>query len=374
MVASGYTGSASSGGGDGLTQEEADALYLPIDADLFTQAEADTLYLAADADLFTQAEADALYLASDTDLFTQDEADARYLPLANAVVSDSTLTVKKSDNSAGIRLRSTGGAVDLDKMNGDIVVSSFAGPQFAGTQTGLQRWRDNGTTLAGLTEFGDTVYGGQQAIDAADGVAKLGAKNSLANLRFAGYQAAAGAPSSGTWTTGDIVLDSAGILHRCTAGGTPGTWTSGTATVAHGYLSSGDLTAAADADWTVVSGLTMPIAAAVGDEVAVTINCLMDINGGTDFYDLVVIVDGAIVRYAGTGTGSPTAAGEGDPALYPDVDVRFRGTTSSMAFTVTSGDLDDGQVVFALAHKGAGSSKVLASTNYPFRWTARNDH
>lgn len=153
-------------------------------------------------------------------------ADAALPKLAGEVV-DSTLTVRRGDNSAGIRLRSSGGAVDFDKMNGDIIVGSFAGPGFTGTQTNLQRWRNNGTTLVGLTEFGTTAYAGEQAIDATAGVAKLGAKNGLSNIQLAGRRATAGAPTTGTWATGDEVHDSAGIRWLCTTGGTPGTWTSG---------------------------------------------------------------------------------------------------------------------------------------------------
>lgn len=152
-------------------------------------------------------------------------ATATYLPKVAGEVVDSTLVVRKGDDSSGIRMRATGGAVDYDKMNGDIVVSSFAGPGFTGTQTGLQRWRATGSTFAGLTEFGDTIYGGQQSIDAAAGVALLGAKNSLANLRLCGRKLTGGAPTTGTWTAGDLIIDSAGVWHLCTTGGSPGTWT-----------------------------------------------------------------------------------------------------------------------------------------------------
>ncbi len=33
-----------------------------------------------------------------------------------------------------------------------------------------------------------------------------------------------GAPASGTWIAGTIIIDSAGVLWKCTASGTPGTW------------------------------------------------------------------------------------------------------------------------------------------------------
>jgi hypothetical protein len=36
--------------------------------------------------------------------------------------------------------------------------------------------------------------------------------------------AGAGAPSAGTWIRGTLVIDSADVLWQCTASGTPGTW------------------------------------------------------------------------------------------------------------------------------------------------------
>jgi hypothetical protein len=142
-------------------------------------------------------------------------------------IINSTLVIRKADWSAALRFRSTGGAVDID-LAGTVVISSFAGiPEdvFGGTQTGLMRLRaGSGVTLAGLTEFGQNEYGGQQQIDAAGGTANLGAKNGATNLKLGGFLDIAGAPTAGTWATGDVVMTRTGI-YRCSAGGTPGTWT-----------------------------------------------------------------------------------------------------------------------------------------------------
>jgi hypothetical protein len=163
---------------------------------------------------------------SDTDkpvsTATQLALDAK-LDADGGEIVDSTLTIRKSDNSSAVRFRSTGGAVDIDKLSGDVVISSFSGAGFTGTQTGLVRFRDTGVTVAGLTEFGGTVYQGQQSVDAAGGTANLGAKNTLTNLRIAGFKATFGAPLTGDWATGDVVLATDGIW-RCTTGGTPGVW------------------------------------------------------------------------------------------------------------------------------------------------------
>jgi len=55
----------------------------------------------------------------------------------------------------------------------------------------------------------------------------LVASYSLAQFIFRGKQATTGAPSSGTWLAGDVVMDSVGVLYLCTVGGTSGTWVGG---------------------------------------------------------------------------------------------------------------------------------------------------
>lgn len=156
---------------------------------------------------------------------TQTELDTK-LDKDSGVVVDSTLTVRKSDFSSAMRLRSTGGAVDFDKTNGDILVTSFAGPGFTGVETALQRWRANGSTFAGYTEFGDTVYGGAQFVDGQNGTSKfnLASGSGMSPLIFMGRKGTSGAPSSGAWDAGMAVLDSDGRVWYCTVSGTPGTW------------------------------------------------------------------------------------------------------------------------------------------------------
>jgi hypothetical protein len=168
-------------------------------------------------------EADISNLISDE---TFNEGMEEKLDKVNGVVTDSTFTVKKGDNSSGIRVRATGGAVDFDKTNGDILVTNFAGPGFSGVETGLQRWRADGNTFAGYTEFGDTVYGGAQYVDGANGTAKLNLATGtgLAPLIFMGRKATPGAPTTGSWEVGNAVLDSASVWWYCTVAGTPGTW------------------------------------------------------------------------------------------------------------------------------------------------------
>ncbi len=55
-------------------------------------------------------------------------------------------------------------------------------------------------------------------------LAATATKNGLADARLRGFKATPGAPSTGTWVAGDVVMDSAKVLWRCTTDGTPGTW------------------------------------------------------------------------------------------------------------------------------------------------------
>lgn len=143
------------------------------------------------------------------------------IPKANGEVVDSTLTVRKADGSSAIRLRSTGGAVDYD-IHGDIIVGSWAEVGFTGVQTQLQRWRGDGSTFAGKTFFGSSVYAEESYVD--PGVeALLGGKGDAIGLRLVGYLAGVGNPTAGTWAVGDVIARDDG-LRRCAVAGTPGTW------------------------------------------------------------------------------------------------------------------------------------------------------
>jgi hypothetical protein len=140
-------------------------------------------------------------------------------------VNGANLTVARQDGTGAFRFRVTGGGLDLEIAGLDVVVSSWSNPDFTGTQHNIARWESAGPHMVGKTQFGTSPFDAVHTIDAGTGVASLGAKNGLVNLGFAGFKGTSGAPSTGTWATGDVVLDSAGAWHRCTAGGTPGTWT-----------------------------------------------------------------------------------------------------------------------------------------------------
>lgn len=56
------------------------------------------------------------------------------------------------------------------------------------------------------------------------GIQVGGNYNSLTPVTLRGRRTSTGAPTSGSWTAGDVVMDSAGVLWLCTVGGAPGTW------------------------------------------------------------------------------------------------------------------------------------------------------
>jgi hypothetical protein len=60
---------------------------------------------------------------------------------------------------------------------------------------------------------------------------------------YAGMSTVTGAPTTGTWNTGNYVVDGLGRIYTCTAGGTPGTWVAG-ASVGASFQSFSDSSAA----------------------------------------------------------------------------------------------------------------------------------
>ncbi|MGW2720849.1 hypothetical protein [Streptomyces sp. NPDC001492] len=152
-------------------------------------------------------------------------------PLAGATftgdvaVNGANLTVKRGDGTGAYRLRVTGGGLDFEIAGLDVFISKWANADFSGAQSNVMRWEAAGPHLIGRVQFGTGAFDNVHDIDSGTGVAALGKKNGLANIRLAGFKGTAGAPTTGTWTAGDVVLDSAGAWHLCTASGTPGSWT-----------------------------------------------------------------------------------------------------------------------------------------------------
>lgn len=188
--------------------------------------------------------------------------DADYLSLDGGEIVG-TVRIRDAGNTKSYRLRTSGGNLDLDAAGAKLVFSVFTNPDLTGTQrtylvlengasiaqaVGMWQWRvgpDGAETARidgtnGSADFTGRVEVGSHALDPATGVAELGSKNSLSQMRLAGFKGTSGAPTTGTWATGDVVLDTAGAWHLCTAGGTPGTWLSPLAGRMLAYYWDGD--------------------------------------------------------------------------------------------------------------------------------------
>jgi len=145
----------------------------------------------------------------------------------NAQVSNGDLTV--SDTAKGYRFRRGGSALDLEATGADLLISNWSGASFNGSQRAYLRLSADAQNIqvAGPVESVAALYGAAvHKLDPATGVAALGQRNSLANIRLTGRRTTAGPPTTGTWDASDTVQDSAGAWWLCTADGTPGTWVS----------------------------------------------------------------------------------------------------------------------------------------------------
>ena len=149
------------------------------------------------------------------------------LPLDGGIITGN-LTVRRADGLGGYRLRTTGGELDLEIAGKDVYISHWAGADFEGEQKNLLRLGHGGPHFIGRSTFGAATHDAIHALDATTGVAELGARNSLARVRVSGRRATAGPPTTEAWDEGDTVQDVTGAWWLCTAGGTPGTWTSPT--------------------------------------------------------------------------------------------------------------------------------------------------
>ncbi len=150
-----------------------------------------------------------------------------YLPLTGGTVTGN-VTVQGAGGTKSYGFRTSGSNLDLEGAGADIFLSVWSGAGATGTQRNYARL-EAGAGLAhalGRWLFAAGAFDGTGVadLDPATGVAGLGAKNGLANIQFCGYKATSGAPTTGTWNAGDLVLDSTKTWRLCTVGGTPGTW------------------------------------------------------------------------------------------------------------------------------------------------------
>jgi len=128
----------------------------------------------------------------------------------------------------------------------------------------------NGGVLDGVRRIGAAV----RSLSITGGIsgAPLGVRLFGAN--------ASGAPKTGTWKAGDMVPDRTGVIWICTAGGTPGTWTSAAALALPltGGTMSGAIAMGANKVTGLANGSGAQDAAAFGQ-----INALLATTGASGF-------------------------------------------------------------------------------------------
>lgn len=145
--------------------------------------------------------------------------------------------------------------------------------------------------------------------------------------------------------------------------------------VRRAYVTSGNIIIpSTGGTWAALTGMELDLPAAVGDYVELTASFMYQ-PAAASFIDAAVISGATLKRYASSGGSSPTTAngtGEGDPSLY-SAPGTYRTSGFHFGFTVAAGDLDTGNVRFVMAALSGGAGAALyASTDYPFRWTAKN--
>lgn len=115
------------------------------------------------------------------------------------------------------------------------------------------------------------------------GVRPGGSYNSLTAYNLRGQKTGTGAPSTGTYIVGDVVMDSVGTLYICTVAGTPGTWVTPT------------IPAAATAFTNVTVGTNITLG---------TVNCgtRLEVGGSTARMKGTLVAGAAILSNATIGT------------------------------------------------------------------------
>lgn len=138
-----------------------------------------------------------------------------------------------------------------------------------------------------------------------------------------------------------------------------------------GRITSGDIALPNTSGvWQILPGASfVSPPAAAGDYLELEVGGIRK-NYSSSFVDIAVIVSGAAVWYASSGTSTPAV--EGLPDFYGAADVPLR--SAPIGLDVLSGHLSGGVVTFGLAclGDGGGSAVVYASTSYPLRWRILN--
>jgi hypothetical protein len=153
------------------------------------------------------------------------------VPLTVAANDPQTFTFTRSPfNAAGSNLwedRVAGTLTGYANEGGELRSRAFNGSRVAFRCQSAVAGDNTTVDIFEATLSDNTPQFKVDALGHAQATVSIGTagKNGLSPLNWCGRSTTPGAPSSGTWLTGDAMVDSANAVHYCTAGGTPGTWT-----------------------------------------------------------------------------------------------------------------------------------------------------
>ncbi len=122
--------------------------------------------------------------------------------------------------------------------------------------------------------------------------------------------------------------------------------------------------------WNILPQYSVSIPAAVGDYVELLFE-LMAQPGTSMFLDWAVVKSSDTVIARANSSNSATPKTEGSQSLYSTPST-FRTAPNPFAFVVEAGDLDGGNVKFALIVKASGTGTIYGDTTYNMELIAKN--
>jgi hypothetical protein len=254
---------------------------------------------------------------------------------------------------AGANVLATDDALNI---GGNLLV--YGGADFQGSVTGVDK------TDVGLANVDNTA-------DTAKPVS-TSQQNALDLKANLAGPALTGNPTAPTQTAGNNTTRLATTAFVTTAVAASGGGGGGSSLAVKNVIDSttGYIVPQAAAAWaSVTGGPTISMAAAVNDYVSLEVLGMLLKTTSSTFLELAIMVGGVPVRYASTGTATPSV--EGDPAFYSDFNFRTPGL--GFALKVASGDLSGGTITFGWAVKGVGTgTTIYAGADYPLRWRIMN--
>lgn len=141
-----------------------------------------------------------------------------------------------------------------------------------------------------------------------------------------------------------------------------------------GSISSGNVAAVnTGGTWMPIAGTSQAIAAALGDQVRAEYGFLTN-AGASTYYDIGVVVAGAIVRLLNSPTFPPDPSYEGMPEANPDQPNQFFGPAIDPWFNAASGDIAAGTVTFCLSWKSTGAGSLEMVPAIPVTFSLYNNH